>query len=284
MRVRLGPSRAMITAVPVLALLLLLCGPGGSPARAEEDVVHLTLGASVSMALARNHQLRAGEFALKKAVWDARRAYGRWLIRALRRGYLLLAALVLVLAASISLIPLIGVEMFGEEDFDQCKVLVKCPEGTSLEETDRIMGKFETKVLELPESEVQDIIVNVGLLQGNEEWLTKKNVGQILLQLRPKEMRTLTTDEILAQLRARTRRVREVLRRPTSWKAHLGEGARQVSRADQAGVAGAAGQHPGHRGYPRCERQLSPRGSRRYGSTSMRRGHRSTGSAHRRSR
>ena len=195
--------------------LILLPGIMGKFMRIVPLVFSLALIASVFEAFfllpshyadwtAHSGVYRRGERRFYKTL---RRAYGRWLIRALRRRYLLLTALVLVLGASISLIPLIGVEMFGEEDFDQCKVLVKCPEGTSLEETDRIMSKFEARALELPEAEVQDVIVNVGLLQGNEEWLTKKNVGQILLQLRPKETRTLTTDEILARLRARTQTI-----------------------------------------------------------------------------
>ena len=72
MRVGQDLGRAMTAAVRGLALLLVLCGPGGPFAWAQEDPVQLTLEASVSMALARNNELRAGEFALKKAVWDTR--------------------------------------------------------------------------------------------------------------------------------------------------------------------------------------------------------------------
>lgn len=147
---------------------------------------------------------RAHEKGEQKFFVVLRRWYQKLLIRALRRRYLLLPVLVVVLIASLGLIPIIGVEMFGDEDFDQFKVLVKFPEGTSLEESDRIMGKYETEGLKLPEEMVQDVIVNVGLLQGNEEWLVKKNVGQLLLQLQPKEERTATADEVIELLRERT--------------------------------------------------------------------------------
>ena len=133
-----------------------------------------------------------------------RRGYQKLLIRALRRRYLLLPLMVVVLVSSLGLIPIIGVEMFADEEFDQFKLLVKFPEGTSLEESDRIMRKFEGEALRLPGDVVQEVIVNVGLLQGNEEWLTKKNVAQLLIQLRPKEERTLTTDEMIDELRERT--------------------------------------------------------------------------------
>lgn len=143
---------------------------------------------------------RRGE---KKFFTSLRRIYSRLLVKTLRRRYVLLGLLVVVLLASLMMIPLIGIEMFGEEDFDQFKVLVKFPEGTALEETDRIMKKFEAEAMKLPESEVRDIIVNVGLLQGNNEWMTRKHVAQIFVHLKPIEERSKTTDEMLAMMRER---------------------------------------------------------------------------------
>jgi multidrug efflux pump subunit AcrB len=128
-------------------------------------------------------------------------AYGRFLVRILRRRYIVLAVMVFVLIGSLMIIPLIGVELFGEEDFDQFRVFVKLPEGTSLEETDRVMRKFETAAGQLPQSQIQAMVVNVGLLQSDEEWLTRKNVGQILFQLQPEEERTLSVDELLTMMR-----------------------------------------------------------------------------------
>ncbi|MCK5075683.1 MAG: efflux RND transporter permease subunit, partial [Calditrichia bacterium] len=97
--------------------------------------------------------------------------------------------------------------MFGEEDFDQFKVLVKFPEGTSLEETNRIMKKFESAAFELPEEPIQDVVVNVGLLQANEEWLTKKNVAQILFQLEPNEEREISTKALMEMMREKVKNI-----------------------------------------------------------------------------
>ena len=141
----------------------------------------------------------------KKFFVVLRKAYGHLLIKVLRRRYLLLATLVVVLIVSLGLIPFIGVEMFGSEDFDQFAVLIKFPEGTSLKESDRIMQKFETAAVELEPSQVQDVVVNVGLLQGNEEWLTKKNVAQILFQLKPAEERDMSIDRLMEMMREKTR-------------------------------------------------------------------------------
>lgn len=140
----------------------------------------------------------------KRFFVKMRKWYGHFLIKIIRWRYAVVPLLVVVLFLSLAIIPLVGVEMYGEEEFDQFWVLVKFPEGTSLQETDRIMRKFEAEALKLPKSEVQDVITNIGLLQGNEEWVTKKSVAQLILQLVPKENRSMTVDDILNDLRQRT--------------------------------------------------------------------------------
>ncbi|MCK4903635.1 MAG: efflux RND transporter permease subunit, partial [Candidatus Marinimicrobia bacterium] len=109
-----------------------------------------------------------------------KKAYRKLLFKVLRKRYYVIAGLVIILILSFGVIPLVGVEMFGEEDFDQFKVLLKLPEGTSLDETNRIITKFEEAAKGLPQEPIEHIITNVGLLQANEEWLVKKNVAQIL--------------------------------------------------------------------------------------------------------
>jgi len=137
----------------------------------------------------------------KKFFVKLRKWYGHLLIRAVRRRYWLIGGLIFVLVGSLAIIPLIGVEMYGTEDFDQFRLLVKFPEGTSLEETDRIMKKFEKEALELSEHEVESVVANIGLFQGNDEWLTRKNVAQIIIQLIPMEERERPTSEIIRELR-----------------------------------------------------------------------------------
>ena len=91
--------------------------------------------------------------------------------------------------------------LFGEEDWDVIRVLVQFPEGTSLEETDRIMQKYEEEALKLSKKMLESVITNVGLLQSDEDWFVKKNVAQILIQLKPMEDRTTPTDDLITQLR-----------------------------------------------------------------------------------
>ncbi len=141
----------------------------------------------------------------KKFFKRLRRWYGRVLIAVLRKRYIFILILIIILVFSPVMIGLIGVEMFGEEDFDQFKVLIKMPEGTSLQETNRIIHKFEQKAAELPREDITAVIANVGLLQGNEEWVTRKNVAQILFQLKPVEERRHSTAQLLNLMREKTR-------------------------------------------------------------------------------
>lgn len=143
----------------------------------------------------------------KKFFKNLRRRYGKMLVKTLRYRYLLLGFMILILLGSFTIIPLIGIELFGEEDFDQFKVLIKLPEGSSLEETDRVIRKFEEAAKTLPGDAVEAITVNVGLMQGNNEWLTRKSVGQILFQLKPIEERDYSATALMDMMRKEVQKI-----------------------------------------------------------------------------
>ncbi len=149
----------------------------------------------------------------KKFFRVLRTWYGHSLVRMIRHRYWVLGGLIIALIASfIITFGFIGVEFFPDEDFDQIKVFVKFPEGTSLDETDRIMTKFEEKALALPADQIEAVVTNVGLLQDDEEWLTKKSVAQLQIQLKPFEERRYTLNQLMDTLRAAT----AVISGPTS--------------------------------------------------------------------
>ncbi|MCB9259001.1 MAG: efflux RND transporter permease subunit [Ignavibacteriales bacterium] len=137
----------------------------------------------------------------KKFFKVLRNYYTKILVKVLRWRYWVTTALVILMFSSLSIIPLVGVELFGEEDWDVIRVLVQFPEGTSLEETDRIMKKYEQEAFNLSKENVESVITNVGLMQSDEDWFVKKNVAQILMQLKPVEERTKSTDELISELR-----------------------------------------------------------------------------------
>ncbi len=136
-----------------------------------------------------------------------RRVYSRLLVRTLRRRYWVIGCLVAVLAGAVMLIPLLGVDFYSGEEFDAFKVLIKFPEGTSLDESDRVTRAYEAEALRLPGEDVEGVVTNVGLLQSNTEWLTRKSVSQVIVQLKPREERARMSDELIAVLRERTEHI-----------------------------------------------------------------------------
>jgi multidrug efflux pump subunit AcrB len=98
---------------------------------------------------------RAYERGEKKFFKVLRNYYTRILVKVLRLRYWVTAGLVVILFSSFAVIPLVGIELFGEEDWDVMRVLVWFPEGTSLEETDRIMKKYEEEALKLSPENVE---------------------------------------------------------------------------------------------------------------------------------
>lgn len=136
-----------------------------------------------------------------------RRIYGRLLVRTLRRRYWVIGCLVAVLAGAVMLIPLLGVDFYSGEEFDAFKVLIKFPEGTSLEESDRVTRAYEAEALRLSHQDVAGVVTNVGLLQSNTEWVTRKSVSQVIVQLKPREERARMSDDLIAVLRERTEHI-----------------------------------------------------------------------------
>ncbi len=204
---------SILTNIAAFLPLILLPGVMGKFMRIIPIVFSLALIASIFEAFfllpshyadwtTKSKVYKKGE---KKFFKVLRRKYERALTKVLRRRYVVLGCLVVVMIMSFGIIPLVGVNLFGEDDFDQIRVLAQMPEGTSLEETNRIMQKYEEEAKKLPAEELEAIITNIGLLQGDEEWLTKKNVAQIFVQLKPIEEREMETNELLALLRENCR-------------------------------------------------------------------------------
>jgi len=140
----------------------------------------------------------------KKFFIVLRKFYTKLLFKVLRLRYVVMSVMTIVFLVSIELIGFVGIEMFPDEDFDQFTCLLKFPEGTSLEETNRIMKQYEKIALELPQKHVVDVITNVGLYQDDAEWITAKNVGQIKVQLVPQENRNIETAHYMEQMRSQT--------------------------------------------------------------------------------
>jgi len=128
----------------------------------------------------------------------------RQLRRTLRWRYVAVSSIIVIFLVSIMLIPLIGVDLFADEEISQFYVWVTCPEGTKLEATDSIIRQIEQKALQLPSHEVAGIVGNAGIMQTESDWSLKSNVGQVIVDLVELEERDRSLDEIIDDLRQRT--------------------------------------------------------------------------------
>jgi len=202
-------TAGILTTIAAFLPLMLLPGIMGKFMRVIPFVVTLALLASLFEALvilpSHIHDWTGGSKRHERAEFRGylwlRERYQRLVRSFLRRRYVVMVVMTLVLFGSFALIPLVGVEMFGDEDFDYFTILAKMPEGTSLEETDRIIGKIEAVALALPAEELDHIASNAGLYQGNDDWITRKNVGQVIVSLVPEGDRDRTMEQVIEELR-----------------------------------------------------------------------------------
>ncbi|WP_027717632.1 efflux RND transporter permease subunit [Desulfovirgula thermocuniculi] len=129
--------------------------------------------------------------------------YRRVLAASLRRRALLLGAVALLLGASVCLIPLIGRELFPPEDSGQLTVDVQMPVGTVLSETQAVLEKMAATVAQIPE--VQTVAITVGGGAGGYMGAPQTEQGSLAVRLKPKEERRRTTDQVVEEVRSKTR-------------------------------------------------------------------------------
>jgi len=122
----------------------------------------------------------------------------------MRRRKLVMVIMPLVILLSAGLIPLIGVEMYRDEEISQFFVRVKMPQGTSLEATDQVISRIERAALNLPATELHAVIAQPGTLQSDAEWLFTSSVGQVIVDLKERRDRELPIDSLMNLLRSRT--------------------------------------------------------------------------------
>lgn len=219
----LSPKAAVIkgtpeVAIPVLsstlttiaAFLPLMLMPGivGKFMKIIPIVVCLVLAASVMEAffilpshIADWAKARPAEGKGHRFYLRLRRWYTRNLATVLRRRYWVVVGVFLLAVASAGLIPLVGVDMFAEEEISQFSVRVWMPFGTRLDETDRVISKIEKLALELPKNEVAAVVANVGILQLEDDTIVNTHVGEVMVDLVEPRYRERTSDEIIEELR-----------------------------------------------------------------------------------
>lgn len=103
---------------------------------------------------------------------------------------------------SIFLIPLVGTELMPSQDSGQFTIDVQMPNGTLLADTGAVMNRISGLVTQVPE--VDTILATVG---GGRSMLgiVQTETGQFNVRLKPKDQRGRTTDQVVEELRGKTR-------------------------------------------------------------------------------
>ncbi|MDP8238011.1 MAG: efflux RND transporter permease subunit [Candidatus Hatepunaea meridiana] len=201
---------ATLTTVAAFLPLILMTGIMGKFMQIVPIVVCLTLVASMVEVffIAPSHFAEwGGRTKVGGGAWFKRlkRVYTKVLIWIIRRRYLVGPILVLVIVIEIMVIAagLIPVDFFKGDEFSQFYVYVRMPQGTKLEDTDRIIQRIEREAQALPSEEIHTIIGNAGILQEETDWVFSDNVGQVIVDIVEPELRERTMDEIIEDIRGR---------------------------------------------------------------------------------
>ena len=185
-------------------------GAEAPPAEAAEDVARELLSVRVAAAPGRGIMavVRGAGVVLRllisPLVWLFENLYGgvsvvypRVLGWALRRRFLVIVLAVVLLAASLSVVPLLGSELIPEIRQGTIVADVELPPGTPVARTDATLAEMQRLAGELP-AVAQTYAVAGSSRTGDEE--VRENSGQILVDLHP-EYRRGAEDRALAQLR-----------------------------------------------------------------------------------
>ena len=123
--------------------------------------------------------------------------YERWLRRGLARPLIVFAACALLLLGTFLGYRALGSDLLPEMDEGGFVLDYIMPAGTSLQETDRVLGKVEKILLDTPE--VESISRRTGTQMGLAA-ITEANTGDLTVKLKDKRSRGI--DEVIADIRA----------------------------------------------------------------------------------
>ncbi|MCK4986838.1 MAG: efflux RND transporter permease subunit, partial [Desulfobacterales bacterium] len=124
-------------------------------------------------------------------------AYGNVLGFALNHPIIILGAAGLILAGSLLLIPLVGVELMPATDESEVRVYAEMAMGTKLDVVDDTFKKIEAVV----KQEVPEIKNTVAFIGGSSWRARGSNAGAMRIALQPVAQRQRSSEQIAADLR-----------------------------------------------------------------------------------
>ena len=149
-----------------------------------------------------------GKRQVNRKFFDKLRDRFSVLIRKLyRRKGLTVAAMLVLLVGSFSLVPFVQQDLFNSEDFTLFYIELELPIGSTRERTNEIVERYEERILPLVgEGEIVSVNSTVGFSQRDVETINRSNVAQLVVDLTEQDQgRERSITEVMADVRARTR-------------------------------------------------------------------------------
>jgi len=131
--------------------------------------------------------------------------YVKLIFKVLRRRYLAIGAIIVLAAGALALIPYIGIDLFRFEEASRFSIQVRAPEGSRLEEMDRIVRQVEQHAAQLPRKDVNALVSRVGVIFGEYMVERGSNLGEVWVDLVEKDIRETEADDMIAELRPKVR-------------------------------------------------------------------------------
>ncbi len=205
---------ASLTTIAAFGPLMFMSGVSGQFMRIVPIVAILVILASLFevFMILPSHIAEWGKAqsqAQRRHAWfdRARRRYVHILKLTIRWRYAVVCG-VLAFGASVCIgaFLLLERELFPGEPLPQFYIKAEMPPSFGLKETSAVLAKVEEIGMSLPSDERASIVTNVGLItptSGLEGSTSRSNIGEVLIELVPKDQRERSTNEVIADLRGK---------------------------------------------------------------------------------
>ena len=134
-----------------------------------------------------------------------RRPYRKALAFSLRNRYLIVALTLIVAVGSASLIPLMGIDLFADEELSFFQIRLSARPGTKIEATSRLTAKVEELAEALPSEELKAVTTNIGMQHTDREIVRNSYVAELFIDLKRERRRAVS--EIMEGLRPQAERI-----------------------------------------------------------------------------
>ncbi len=207
---------ASLTTICAFGPLMFMSGVSGQFMRVVPIMAILVLVASLFevFAILPAHVAEWGKSETRKARakrWfeSIRDRYIKILKKTIRWRYAFVSSVLCIgLTVCISAFMVLDKELFPGEDFPQFYVRAEMPLSYGVQETIGVITQIENAAKTLPANEVSAIVSNVGLYTLTSGVVRGvaygANLGEVIVELTPKQERTRDVDAIIAELRTKT--------------------------------------------------------------------------------